>query len=82
MQDEISARRWTNNTDTNAHKPIDALKAMVRDVEAGKHSPKHIIITFVDEDGTLGWYQAGSFDEWASVGMLHNAAHHMIADFD
>jgi hypothetical protein len=77
MKDELGARRWKANDNPNAHKPVDALRRMIEDIEAGKHDPTHIAIVFIEPDETIGWYQAGSATAWAQVGLLFGAAQAM-----
>lgn len=49
------ARLWT---------PLEALKALVRDIESGKHNPQHLAIHYIEGDldkggGSYGYCIAG-----------------------
>lgn len=73
MIDEISKRRWAMNSEPGAHKPIDAVRAILRDMESGDFDPSHIIIVYAnnkDEGGATGYYQAGDAGYHGSLGIM------------
>ncbi len=78
--DDISAARWRRGRDPNEHKPIDALKEAIRQIEAGELAPKHIIVCFTDEDDRFGWFQAGPESRFGQVGILYATAGEMIGE--
>lgn len=71
--DEISKRRWERNEKPDDHKPIDALRVAIHDIESGKIAPNHIVIVYAnnaDQDGATGYYQAGDAGYHGSLGIL------------
>jgi hypothetical protein len=82
MQDEITRRRWEMQQQRpTTFKPIEALKAMVMDIENGDLDPEHIVIIYNkavgDEEHATGYYQAGRFSRLESLGLVAQALHIM-----
>jgi hypothetical protein len=81
MQDEITRRRWEMQQRPTTFKPIEALKAMVMDIENGDLNPEHIVIIYNkavgDEEHATGYYQAGRFSRLESMGLVAQALHIM-----
>lgn len=76
MAEDFAAKRWAAKTNPKDHKPADALKALLRDIEEGKFDPEHIVIVFSTpgDNGTVGYYQAGVLHEkYAAMGLLFHA---------
>lgn len=73
MTDDLLARRWKLKGEPGDHKPIDAVRAILRDMESGNFDPSHIIIVYAnnkDEDGATGYYQAGDAGYHGSLGIM------------
>lgn len=77
MVDDFAARRWQKVSDPNQHQPIDALKAVIRDIEAGDLKPHHVVIVWCADDGegdaagTTGFYQGGKLSGYfGALGLL------------
>jgi hypothetical protein len=74
---DLAARRWDGMTDPKEHKPADALRAALRDIEAGLE-PKHLIVVLAyyndDGNGSTRFYQAGTYELHARLGLLIRAA--------
>lgn len=79
MQDEITRRRWQMRNRPQDFKPVEALKAMIHDIEAGDLKPDHIVIVYNQQAGedsrATGYYQAGSFSRLEAMGMVAQALH-------
>lgn len=77
--DEITRRRWEMRKRPQDFKPVEALKAMLYDIESGKLDPAHIIIVynypFGEDDHATGYYQAGQFNRLEGMGLLAQALH-------
>lgn len=73
----LESKRWEKKPDPNAHKPVEALKAALRDIESGALDPKHIIVVYTagdDENSRTGYYQAGELNGYfAALGLLTRA---------
>jgi hypothetical protein len=85
MMDEITRRRWAMRQRPQDFKPVEALKAMVHDIESGDLDPAHIVIGYNyplgDGDHATGYYQAGKFSRLEAMGMLTQVLH-IMADRD
>lgn len=69
----LEEKIWNKSTEPNLHKPIAALKAIVRDIETGKFNPSHVIIVYKD-NARVGYYQAGEADGYlGTLGLLTRA---------
>lgn len=83
MKDELSQRRWATKTEPGDHKPIDAVRAILRDMESGDFEPNHVIIVYAnnsDVEGATGYYQAGDAGYHGSLGILTRALQLMGGD--
>lgn len=81
--DEIGQRRWQQKTKPGDHKPIDAVRAILRDMESGEFNPNHIIIVYAnneDAEGATGYYQAGDAGYHGSLGIMQRAIQLMGGD--
>ncbi len=70
---DLSARRWEVANGPDAHKPVDALREAIRQIEAGEMKADHVIICFGGETDThviTDWLQAGTFNSHAQSGLL------------
>jgi hypothetical protein len=85
VQDEITRRRWAMRQRPQDFKPVEALKAMIHDIESGDLDPAHIVIAYNypigDEDHATGYYQAGRFNRLEGMGMMTQVLH-IMADRD
>lgn len=79
MSDELADRRWRSKGDPTAHKPVDAVKAFLREVEAGNIKPTHICICYANEDADngSGWFQAGKLDFHGALGLIQRVLYLM-----
>jgi hypothetical protein len=80
---DLSARRWQNVSDPEAHKPIDALRETIRQIEAGEVEADHVVICLgATKDGAAvtDWLQAGTFDVYGQRGLLDTVRMFMLLD--
>lgn len=69
--DDFLAKRWDTKDNPKDLKPIEAVKALLRDMEAGKPVDHVMILVWADgPEGGTGWYQAGNLDSLSQLGML------------
>jgi hypothetical protein len=89
LADVRSQKRWETAQSPNDHKPEDALRAALRDIE--EFQPEHVVIVFgkiskegdPETDGDLGvgitrFYQSGSYNVYAQDGLLNAARMLMV----
>jgi len=77
---DLAARRWSERESPNDHQPVAALQAVLRDIEAGKLSPRHIVIVAeYEEDGgsRTVYFQAGRETVCGQMGLLTRAVQMM-----
>lgn len=77
MVDELARRRFDQSRNPNDHRPLDALKAMVADIEAGELDVRHVVICYQrsdDENRDCGYYQAGEAKVAESIGICTRVA--------
>lgn len=70
---DFAAARWSRGGGSDKHRPIDALREVIRQIEAGEIEPDHVIVVIgsISEDlANTDWLQAGSFDVYAQRGLL------------
>lgn len=74
---DLVARRWANGGPPSAFKPIDAMRACLRDMEDGTVNPAHIVVIVASEKedgGTTLVYQAGTHGYHARKGLVARGA--------
>lgn len=80
---DLSKRRWDEESSPAEHKPIDALKAAIREIESDVQID-HVIILIGQrkERGAIndGFKQAGDFNGFEQVGLIHHGMHRMLSD--
>lgn len=77
---EFERQAWERRTNGDQHSPATALKAALDDIESGKTKPQHVFVMYVeacedDEEGGVGFYQAGKLGKMATEGALHRVIH-------
>lgn len=71
--DEVTERRWKTKTLPTDHKPIDAVRMFLRQLESGELNPNHVIIVYAnneDCEGATGFFQAGDAGFHGQLGIL------------
>lgn len=73
MVDDITRKRWQSINNSEKHKPIDAARIFIADIESGRIDPRHVIIAYNGTvegiENTSGYYQAGSFSQLEQLGL-------------
>ena len=72
----LSERRWDKVSDPAAHSLRDMLMVALARLERGELEADHMVVVYSrlsDGQPYTGYLQAGSFDPFAQVGMLHHA---------
>lgn len=72
--------RASRSDSPNDWEPRDVLVSLLRDLDSGKISPRHIVVCFSEEkdDGLAdNWVQAGKANAHEQIGMLQSAVQSM-----
>lgn len=73
---DLDSARWTGNKTPADHKPVEALKAAIRAIEEGHIDATHVVIGIAStSEKRTHMFQAGPFDYWGQVGLVHRLAH-------
>ncbi len=78
---DLSARRWQTATEPHQVRPVDALRQVASQIEAGEIDASHVIICVgIEEDHAVQsqWFQAGDFALFAQIGLLERIKAAMI----
>ena len=76
---DLSAIRWETETRAHKHKPVDALREMIRRIESGEVDAEHIVICVSVRDRGTQYVQAGEIiDTRNAVGLIEYVKHMML----
>lgn len=83
MVDDITKARWGTKTSPNDHKPTDALKMALHNIETGEIDVDHVIVVYHHRtDHGVGYFQAGDFTHFGAIGLLTRATQIMGDAYD
>jgi hypothetical protein len=70
--DDLLKKRWDKVSDAGKHKPIDALKVSMTQVEEKGWTHVIVLLAKVEEDGSVVWHynQAGVMNSAEQVGLI------------
>lgn len=81
---DLTARRWQQGGDSTEHKPVDALREAIRQIEAGEIAAEQVFIAIAGRCEDCGdttqttWLTAGSFPKLAVIGLMESAKANFI----
>lgn len=72
MIDDLLIKRWNKVSDTEKHKPVDALKVSMAHVEERGYTHAIVLLAKIKEDGAIEWQynQAGCMNSAEQIGLL------------